>query len=503
MIAARAALAPLSARRAAPLAAAAAGAIAALGQAPWGLWPLAILGAAAAMALASGAAPRRAAWIGWAFGFGHFLVALHWIVEPFLVDVARHGWMAPFALVLLAGAVAAYVGAAFWAAARLAPRAFLLAAPAAWTLAEGLRMHLFTGFPWAAPGQALIDTPLIGIASLGGPHALDLAVLGAAGLVAGAGLSGPSWRAGLLATAAAAALAAGWAWGAARDIPAAGPDAPVLRLVQPDAAQHLKWRGDMAALFTSRLIDAGAARPAPAAVIWPETAIPYWLDEAGPILEPAAAAAGAPILLGAQRFDGARSRNSAVLLDAQGAPAVVHDKHHLVPFGEYVPFAGLIGRLGLEAIAGGGLSGFAAGPGPGAIDLPGIGPAAILICYEAVFPAMLRLPERPRLAVQITNDAWFGRRAGPAQHLAQARLRAAETGLPLARAANTGITAMIDAGGRVTARMPPRVPGHLDAALPPALPPTAYVRAGDAPVLGAGALLLAIAAGLSRRRVLD
>ena len=154
----RAGVLPLG--RAGALLAAGAGALAALGQAPWGLWPLAILGAAAAMALAARAGPGRAAWTGWAFGAGHFAVALHWIVEPFLIDVARHGWMAPFALVLLAGGLALFPAAAFWIAARLAPGRVLLALPAAWTLAEALRMRVFTGFPWAAPGQALIDTPL-------------------------------------------------------------------------------------------------------------------------------------------------------------------------------------------------------------------------------------------------------------------------------------------------------------------------------------------------------
>ena len=474
------------------------GALAALGQAPWGLWPLAILGTAAAMALAARAAPVRAAWTGWAFGAGHFAVALHWIVEPFLVDVPRHGWMAPFAIVLLAAGLALFPAAACFAAARLAPGRVLLALPAAWTLAEALRMHLFTGFPWAAPGQVLIDTPLIAAAAVGGPHLLDLGVLAAAaGLAAVTARPGP--RSAALAAAACAALGGAWVWGTARAVPPAGPDAPVIRLVQPDAEQRLKWRADMRDVFVGRLLEATAADPRPDAVVWPETALPSWLDESGPVLE-RAAARGVPVLLGAQRFDGARSRNAAVVLGPDGAPAATYDKHHLVPFGEYVPLAPLLGRLGLEGIAGGGLAGFAAGTGPGTLDLPGIGPAAILICYEAVFPAMLRTPVRPRLIVQVTNDAWFGRNAGPAQHLAQARLRAAETGLPLARSANTGITAMIDAGGRVTARLPPREPGHLDAPLPPALPPTPYARAGDLPIVALAALLLGAATAASRRR---
>ena len=493
---------PRAAGRAGLALAAGAGAVAALGQAPWGLWPLAILGTALVMAPAARAAPGRAAALGWAFGAGHFALALHWIVEPFLVDVARHGWMAPFAVVLLAGGLALFPAAAFLVAARLAPGRALLALPLAWTLAEALRMRLLTGFPWAAPGQALIDTPLIGLAALGGPHLLDLLLLGAAAAVAALALA-PGAGTGALAAAAALALGGAWAWGAGRAIPEAGPDAPLVRLVQPDAAQRLKWRRDMQEVFARRLLDATAAAPRPAAVIWPETALPDWLSESGPILE-RAAAAGAPVLLGAQRHDGARARNAAVLLGPDGAPSAVYDKHHLVPFGEYVPLGGLLTRLGLRGLAGGGSLGFAAGPGPGVIDLPGIGPAAVLICYEAVFPASLRTPERPRLIVQVTNDAWFGRNAGPAQHLAQARLRAAETGLPLARSANTGITAMIDAGGAVTARLPPRTPGHLDAPLPPALPPTPYVRAGDAPALGVAALLLAVAAWRGRRiRAID
>jgi len=210
------------------------------------------------------------------------------------------------------------------------------------------------------------------------------------------------------------------------------------------------------------------------------------------------AAAGTPVVLGVQRAQGFDYYNGLIVLGADGTAQSGYDKHHLVPFGEYMPLPWLFRRLGIPALAERVDGGFSAGPGPKLIDIPGIGAALPLICYEAVFPQHSRSPgARPRLLLQVTNDAWFGTYAGPQQHLAQARMRAIEQGLPLVRSANTGISAVVDARGRVTASLPLGVHGHVDAVLPPALKPTMYARTGDAPV----AVLLLLWAVLLMRQV--
>ena len=452
----------------------------ALGQAPWGLWPLTVLGLASLIVLAS-RMPDRAGRIGWAFGTAHFLLALHWIVEPFAVDPAIPDMLGWVALVLLAGGLGLFPALALRLAAwTRAPMA--VAGPALLLAAEVLRMHLFTGFPWAAPGQALVDTPFLALAAMGGPHLIDAAVLSAAGLLAAA-MARPA-----LAAVPALLLAAGWSWGASLAAPAE-ESAPSVRLVQPGIEQGEKWRSDArdANLAAQVALSEGGS---PALTVWPETSLLYWLHEAPFLLERIAGAAGGPVILGANRWDGSRVFNAAVLVGEGGEVDSVYDKHHLVPFGEYVPFRGLAGRIGLRGLAQVIGEGFTPGPGPQVVDVPGLGPVLPIICYEAVFPASLRAGVRPRAVVQITNDAWFGLWAGPEQHFAQARIRAAESGLPLLRSANTGITAVIDARGQVAARLDGRGPGRLDATLPAALPPTVYARTGDGPALAVLAALL-------------
>ena len=469
-----------------------AGFASALGQAPWGLWPLAVLGIAALVAIAA-RQPAGAGRIGWAFGTAHFLLALHWIVEPFAVDPAIPNALGWVALLLLASGLGLFPAVALRLAAwtrmpmAIAGPAFLLAA-------EALRMRLFTGFPWAAPGQALVDTPLLALAAIAGPHLLDAAVLASAGCLAAA------LTRHALAVPPAVLLVAAWTWGtslASHDDPAG---APTVRLVQPGIEQGEKWRPEAREdnLAAQVALSEGGT---PALTVWPETSLLYWLHEAPLLLQRIADVAEGPVILGANRWDGERVFNAAVLVGEGGAVEAVYDKHHLVPFGEYVPFRGLAERVGLRGLAQVIGDGFAPGPGPQVIDVPGIGLVLPLICYEAVFPASLRTDVRPRAVVQITNDAWFGLWAGPEQHFAQARIRAAESGLPVLRSANTGITAVIDARGRVAARLEGRGPGRLDAPLPAALPATVYARAGDWPILGVIAALLGVLVfGRIRRR---
>ena len=265
-----------------------------------------------------------------------------------------------------------------------------------------------------------------------------------------------------------AVLAAAWgfgAWTLAQPMPA---DRDVtLRLVQPNAEQQAKWDPALAQQFFDRLLDLTAAKPTPDLVIWPETALPYLLDrhpEIGGMI--ASAGNGAPVAIGMQRVEGDKAWNTLAVIEPDGMTGASYDKHHLVPFGEYIPFGdALFQWANISAFASQMGNGYMAGPGPQLLDFgPKLGRALPLICYEAVFPQDLRGTERAGWLLQITNDAWFGHWTGPFQHAAQARLRAIEQGLPLVRVANTGVTAVYDARGRITASLPFATANSLDAA---------------------------------------
>ncbi|WP_306154141.1 apolipoprotein N-acyltransferase [Roseovarius sp. MMSF_3281] len=463
------------------------GAVAATGQAPLGLWWLSIPAFAACLAILP-ALPdwRAAAWGGWAMGAGYFALALNWIVEPFLVDAARHAWMAPFALFGLAGGLALFWALAAGLSRRLRGGALGLAC--ALTLSEALRGTVLTGFPWAQPGHALIDSALLPLAALTGPLGLTFALLGSATAL-GALLTGPRLP-GALGLAAFAALFA--VAGQLPPAPATPQDAPTVRLVQPNAPQHQKWDPahiqtffDRQIAFTAEPGQGGHARPD--LIVWPETAVPVLLNNAEPTLDGIARAAqGAPVVLGLQRHDDRRLYNSLVALDASGRVSALYDKHHLVPFGEYIPFGDQLQKIGITAFAAQRGNGYSPGPGAQVIDLGPAGFALPLICYEGVFPQDVRAaPRRADVMLLVTNDAWFGENSGPYQHLAQARLRSAEMGLPMIRVANTGVSAMIDARGQITAQIPLNKAGWRDAALPPPMAPTPYARMGDLPMLAA------------------
>jgi len=345
------------------------------------------------------------------------------------------------------------------------------------------RQALFTGFPWAQPGHVLIDTAVLHWAAwLGSPGLTALvASLAAALWYTVTARHVPS----VLVLVFAAFL---WPLGAWMTPDAsAGPDASIVRLVQPNAPQHEKWDSDKVHVFYERQLAFTAAGDGarPDLVVWPETAIQVWLGNAGPALaEISGAAAGAPVVLGLQRIDGKKFFNSLVHVKDDGEVAAVYDKHHLVPFGEFMPFGNLLAEWGIHGLASNAGQGYSAGPGAQVIDMGDLGKALPLICYEGVFARDLRAaPERADFLLLITNDAWFGKISGPYQHLDQARLRSAEMGLPMIRVANTGISAMIDATGRVTDSIPMGQADWRDAALPPALPPTLYARLGDAPML--------------------
>lgn len=465
-----------------------AGVTAAFGHAPFDLWLLSFIGFAcllrfAATAQTAGDGARRL-WLG---ATAYFAVSLNWLVEPFLVDAAVTGWLAPIALAAMSAGLALFWGGAAWLVCRTisanARGARIAALVVMIVLAEMARAVVLTGFPWAHPGHVLIGGPLLGLAGLAGAHGLTLLVLGVAGGMAALGPARPLGALGVLAMPLAGAI---WLGATLPPAPAPAANAPVIRLVQPNAAQHLKWREDMIPVFFQRALDltGQAAVSPPDLVIWPETALPVLLeDSAIARLRMAAAANGAPIIVGAQRFQGFQPRNSLAVIDPAGGIADIYDKHRLVPFGEYMPGGAAAYALGLRGLAERLGGGYGPGTGPRLIALgAGLGDVFPMICYEAIFARDLQRTARADWLVHITNDAWFGAFAGPYQHLALARLRAAEQGLPLLRAANTGVSAVIDARGRVVAMLPLNRPGALDAPLPVALPPTLYARSGDLPI---------------------
>ena len=463
------------------------GAAMALGQAPLGWWFVTLPALALLLGVVSRVGPRQGMWLGWFAGGGYFLLALSWIVNPFFVDAARDAWMAPFALVFLAFGMALFWAAACGVAAcGLAGRgrAPILALVTALAAAELARGYVLTGFPWALIGHVWINWAPAQVASLVGPSGLTLLTLGVAGLLAGrrwvpaAALLGAMWGFGV--------------WALAQPMPA--PPGVTLRLVQPDAPQDTKWDAAHAQDYFDRLIYATSAAGKVDLVIWPETALPYLIND-NPDL-PAMigdAGHGALVAVGLQRVAGGRGWNAMQVFGPDGAVRASYDKHHLVPFGEYYPGGDLLyDWFGLATFSARAGNAYSMGPGPAVLDLGGkLGKVMPLICYEAVFPQDLRGTARPDWLLQITNDAWFGTWTGPFQHAAQARLRAVEQGLPLVRVANTGVTEVVDARGRVTASLPFGTQGFLDAALPGPLPATPYARFGETPVLVLLAGLLA------------
>jgi apolipoprotein N-acyltransferase len=458
------------------------GGVVALGQAPFALWWLALPALAGVILLVVRAENWRAAfWTGLAAGTGQFALALSWIVEPFLIDIARHGWMAPFALVLLSAGLALFWGAAA-ALSRALPQP-ALGFVAAFAGLEWVRGVILTGFPWAMLGHVFIGRPFDQLASVLGPSGLSLLILVAAALPV-------AWL-GRGALGSALLLAAAFGFGLWRlDQPLPAPRDGVVRLVQPNAEQSLKWDQALADMHLTRLLDLTAEDGAAELTLWPETAVPFMLEYApivaGMVVE---ASSGRPVVVGIQREAEGRFYNSLRVLEGEGTEAARYDKAHLVPFGEYMPMGDLAyDWFGLTAFAAQVGNYYSAGPGPQVLDLGRFGKVLPLICYEAIFPRFVSAaPERADWMLQATNDAWFGVWTGPFQHFDQARLRAVEQGLPLLRVANTGVTAVIDARGRVVDRLPFGEIGRLDARVPGALPPTPYSRWGDLPF----ALLLA------------
>lgn len=453
--------------------------------------------------------------VGWCFGFGYFLAGLWWIGHAFLVDADVFGWMMPFAVAALPAGLALFTAAAallarvLWSAGPQRILAFALAM----TLADLARGHVLTGFPWNLWGYALTVSPVTmqpaSVFGIYGLTAIAVFVFASPAALSGAG----SRSARMAFPVFALAILAGLAGFGAFRLSNAGADMVEdlnLRIVQPAIVQSEKWKPENRnAIFADYLaLSDTAASPEAMGVsgvdilIWPESALPFLFDTE-PAALPAIAALvppGTVLLTGMQRIvrdaaepQGYRLYNSIMVIDEAGRIADIYDKAWLVPFGEFLPLQALLESIGLRQLTRV-VGGFAAGPGPKLLAVPGIPAFVPLVCYEIIFPgAIVPAGERPGWILNVTNDGWFGDSSGPWQHLRQARLRAVEEGLPVVRAANTGVSAVIDPYGRFVEVLGLGARGVIDSGLPKALEPTVFSRYG-AWILGAILALFAIGA---------
>ena len=494
-----------------------AGAVSALAMAPFNARPVLFLTFPVLVFLIDGIASRgfsgliAAADIGWWFGFGYFLAGLYWLGYAFLVDAATFGWLLPFAVFGLPAILAIYTALGVVLARLLWQRGAMriLALAVCLTAMEWLRGHAFTGFPWNAFGYAL-TAPLA--------LAQAASVLGLWGMtfIAVAVCASPATlldqdakkRRPLLPFALAAlTLAALAGFGAVRlaRTPTRLVDGVHLRIMQPNLPQDVRFNYAARHEVVDRYLALSARQGLDQVthLIWPESPFPFFLTHEADAFAQIARALPQNTLLftGAMRLadpnNPARSGvyNSIYVIDHQASIRSVYDKVHLVPFGEYLPFEDILERVGLQTLTEQ-RGGFLAGDRHRLITVAGAPSALPLICYEIIFPGELRSSdERPGWIVNVTNDGWFGNSSGPYQHLQQARVTAIEQGLPLARAANTGISAVIDPLGRIVGSLPLASEGVLDAPLPRSIGAPIYARFGDIPA----AVLILIAFVLAIR----
>jgi apolipoprotein N-acyltransferase len=520
----------------------AAGSLSVLAMAPFYLWPVLFFTLPVLVWLIDGAQAQskanafwrrsavRAATAGWWFGFGYFLFGLFWIGEAFLVEADKFAWLLPFAVTMMPAGLALFTALAAGAARLVWPPglARILVLATALALAEWLRGHVFTGFPWNVLGYALTwPLPIMQAAALVGIYGLTLlAVLIFAApltLVADASAGRGSQRAMQWAVGIAVLpLLALYGYGAWRIPHEPSPliDGVKIRIVQASVDQRDKWKAEkQGEIFQDQLDlsrhDAAGRRDDLAGIthlIWPEAAMPFL-----PLEHPEALAAigellpdGTRLISGALRLKqtgtdtpvGRREGfNSLMVFADKGGLESAYDKIHLVPFGEYLPFQTTLEWMGLEQLTRW-RGGFSAGPNPRPLmSVSGLPAVAGLICYEAIFPAaIVQGATRPGLLLNVTNDGWFGDTTGPWQHFHQSRVRAVEEGVPLVRSANNGVSAVIDGYGRVLSLLPLNARGAIDGGIPAALAPPPYARLGDWTFV---ALVFAFAAGafvLDRKR---
>jgi apolipoprotein N-acyltransferase len=492
------------------------GAASAFAFEPAGLWPLLLV----AFALLCEFIDRskslwRSLLIGWAFGLGQFVVGLNWIATAFTYQSNMPAWLGWVAVVLLSLYLAVYPALATGLAWRFGrdDRVVLVTVfGGAWAICEWLRGTMFTGFPWNPAAAAIASTPLIKVTPLIGTYGMSgLVVL----------LGGAIWleyyRKWLPLLVIAAATVLLWV------LPSSSvPPDPLavlnLRIVQPNIGQEDKWRPGFDEEAARRLAQlSGPPSAEPRLLLWPEAAITDPIQDsrrdAQALAQFQRVRATAPLgpndllLTGGiavSSHDGVHvdgAANSIYALGPNGQIRGRYDKAHLVPYGEYLPMRPLLSAIGLSRLAPGDLD-FTPGPGPRTIDLGGEwGKAGFDLCYEIIFSgAVVDKKNRPAFIFNPSNDAWFGR-WGPPQHLAQARLRAAEEGLPVLRATPTGISAVIDGRGNLVKSLPWRQAGVIDAVLPPAAAsPPVFARFGNTIPIVLGFLLIIGGIVLGRRR---
>ena len=529
-----------------------AGAGTALALTPLNLWPAPFITFPILLWLVDGAAAGRlggvwaAAGVGWWFGFGYFLAGLYWVGNAFLVDARTFGWLLPFAVTALPAGMALYTAFGVALARLIWTRGAtrVLALAAALTLSEWLRGHLLGGFPWNTFGYALIS-PLwlaqgASLVGIWGMTFLAIAVYASPAVLADdrADTARP-WLPVALGGALVAALAAFGAFRLAMH-PTSYVDGVRMRIMQPNLRQDAKFNISQKQQVMSRYLDLSDRSTGPQStglqdvthLIWPESAFPFFLTREADALAQIAALLrpGTVLITGGIRPPApngvvTRAYNSVYAIGPDGSILSVYDKVHLVPFGEYLPFQNALERLGLMQLTRM-RGGFIAGDRRRNQHAPGAPDFLPLVCYEVIFPGdavphserpgwlydhigrYLGWPfvagsgERPGWMLNLTNDGWFGNSAGPYQHFQQSRIRAIEEGLPLVRAANTGISAVVDPLGRVIESLPLGTEGVIDARLPQRLPTTLYARAGDGPFAAmlALALILVLRSRALRRR---
>ncbi|MFM7029021.1 MAG: apolipoprotein N-acyltransferase [Chakrabartia sp.] len=487
-----------------------AGLVSATGFAPLGLWPLTLIALALLAQLIWTAPSVKAALArGHVFGFGQFFLGLNWIAGTFVYQSAMPVWLGWGAVAALSLYLALYpalaTGLAFWGGRHRSKTGFALLLAATWIVAEVLRATLFTGFAW---------NPLAATVT-GAAHATAfVGTYGVSGVVMALGgglwlIARRQWRAGgaITGVAASALLLApgGPVFTARQDAAATGP---LLRVVQPNIGQQNKHDPAFDAINFLKLEEmTGAPGKTPRLVLWPEAAVPDYLEEdTGARLRLASLLGPKDMLLTggvALEYDAkgqlAGARNSVFALTPDGRLTGRYDKAHLVPYGEYLPMRPVLSAIGLSRLVPGDID-FWPGPGPRTLVVPGFGRIGMQVCYEIVFSGhVVDRANRPNFIFNPSNDAWFGS-WGPPQQLAQARLRAMEEGLPVIRSTPTGISAIIDANGRVQHALPYQKAGAIEARLPPALPPTLFARFGTILSIAFAALLALL--GIAQRRAL-
>ena len=432
---------------------------------------------------------------GWWFGFGYTAAGLSWIGSAFFIDAPQFGWMAPIAIGGMAAGMALFTGAATALSHLVFDKRTMTAVgrvivfSAMWTLMEWVRGWALTGFPWNLTGTVWVASDsMIQLAAVTGVYGLSLLTIAAAAMPAVLAVQGSSSRPRrrwIPVLAAFAVIGAVWTGGQVRLASASFEAVPGvnLRLVQPNIPQALKWKRELRRSHVIKQLDmsrrpattgSGSTPPKPPThIIWAETSVPYILADTPGLTQVLAGALppGGLMIVGAPRATppGVTPRriwNSLQAIDGKGQVKGTYDKHHLVPFGEYVPFRDILPIEKLTA----GRQDFSPGPGVRTLSFDGLPPVSPLICYEVIFSGNVADAEnRPQWILNLTNDGWFGQSFGPYQHFAAARLRAVEEGLPLVRVANTGISGVIDGYGRTVKRLGLGLEGVVDSPLPVAL----------------------------------